>query len=107
MKFLVVPKQFVTVFVSRSATLHEIMILSLNKITPYTANAKNTFPIQNKRYRSTAFKLVDTGAETFAPLNILMSTRNMVMSSPIRPGTISGLIKKDAQDTTTNNIDVK
>ena len=55
--------------------------------------------IQMIKQRSTAFKLVDTGAFPLTLLKILIKTKNMVTSTPIRPGTTSGLMIKDTQET--------
>ena len=43
-----------------------------------------------------------TGPTHLTLLKILMSTMKSVTRSAIRPGTTSGLMKKDAQETTTN-----
>ena len=56
---------------------------------------------------STAFKLGEVGESDLIPLKMFIRTRKIVMISPIRPGTISGLIKNDTHDTNTNKIDVK
>ena len=79
----------------------------LDKMTTYSNNTKNTWPMQHIRYKSTAFKLSDTGASVFAPLKILIRTKNIVTSNPILPGTQSGLIKKDAHETITNKKDMR
>ena len=54
-----------------------------------------------------AFRFSDTGAIDFAPSKMLTRTKKMVTSSPIRPGIASGLMRKDTQDTITNNMHVR
>ena len=63
--------------------------------------------MQMIRYKSNAFKPVDGGDELLKPLKIFTSTKRSVTSNPILPGTMFGLMRKDAQDTTTNIPAVK
>ena len=64
-------------------------------------------PRQISKYRSMAFKLIETGAFALTLLKMLIKTKNTVTSTPMRPGTTSGLMMKDAHETTTNIIDVR
>ena len=63
--------------------------------------------MQMIRYKSNAFKLADGGDRFLKPLKIFASTRRSVTSNPILPGTMFGLMRKDAQDTITNIPAVK
>ena len=80
---------------------------SKNKIMTYSIKAMNTWPKQITRNTSMALSFLDVGADPFAPLKILISTKNRVTSNPIRPGTTLGLIRNDAHDTMTNNVEVR
>ena len=73
----------------------------------YSANTRKTCPMHTTKYKSTAFKLCDTGASVFTPLKMLTSTKNIVTSSPILPGTTSGRMINETHETMTNMADVR
>ena len=78
-----------------------------NNTKAYCIKAQNTWLMQIIKYTSNAFKLVDGGDEFLKLLKMFTSTRRSVTSKPILPGTMCGLIMKDAQDTITNMPAVK
>ena len=80
---------------------------SKNRTMAYSANTRKTCPMHTTKYKSTAFKLCDTGASVFTPLKMLTSTKNIVTSSPILPGTTSGRMINETHETMTNMADVR
>ena len=81
--------------------------MSRNKTIAYSTRTRNTWQMQIIRYESNAFKLADGGDEFLKPLNMFTSTKRSVTSNPILPGTMLGLMRKDAHDTTTSIPAVK
>ena len=73
----------------------------------YSDNTRNTCPMHTTKYKSTAFKLWDTGASDLTPLKMLTNTRNIVTSNPILPGTTSGRMINDTHETMTNMAEVR
>ena len=82
------------------------LVICPHKTIAYSVSARKTCPIQITRYRSMAFKHIDTGALDFTPLKILIRANNVITRAPRRPGTTSGSMIKDTHETMTTSIPI-